>query len=127
MEEHLCRQNEDLHCDVLFTRLIQDWRAYNLSILFYTPLILARMVWLPARNGSFEDKLYYTVLTARGSCAFPWKSIRKVTFFTWTVASGRSSHWITCRRGIFLLLTVAAHVRIVGIGGSPPSSFFLCL
>ena len=45
MEENLCRQNEDLHCDVLFTRSfkIRNWKAYNLSFLFYTPLILARM------------------------------------------------------------------------------------
>ena len=134
MEENLCRQNEDLHCDVLFTRLIQDWELESLQS-FYSLLYSVnisqngedRMVWLPARNGSFKDKLSYKVLTARGSCAFPWKSIRKVTFFTWTVASERSSHWITCRRGIFLLLTVAAHVRIVGIDGSPPSSLFLCL
>lgn len=65
MEEHLCRQNGDLHCDVLFTRLIQDWELESLqsfySILYSTNIGQNgehRMGWLPARNGSFEDKLY---------------------------------------------------------------------
>ena len=99
MAEHLCWQNGIAHWDVLTTsRLgIGEHGSFSAPLLYSTMVGRneeVKLVWLVARSGSIEVKLYYTVLSGRNSHSFPWKSIwkvkipSKVVFFTWTAVKG---------------------------------------
>ena len=51
--------------------------------------------WHPRKDGVFDSRSYYSILSARPGGCFPWKSIwaakapPRVAFFVWTVAWGR--------------------------------------
>ena len=78
-------QNGDIHWDILFTRLVNDWELENLQYfhaLLYSRYIERRggdrMAWRPTRKGSFEVKSYYRVLSDGGIQSFTRRSIWKV-------------------------------------------------
>ena len=76
--EYLCWQNEIVHWVVLFVRSIQDWELANLES-FFSLLYSSKMdgnkedkfVWLAVQSGSFEVKLFYSILSNRGHHPFP--------------------------------------------------------
>ena len=65
-------KNGDMHWDILFTRLVNDWELENLQYfhaLLYSRYIEwrgDRMAWRPIRKGSFEVKSHYRVLSDGG-------------------------------------------------------------
>ena len=87
---------------MLLVRPRQDWELASLESFF--ALLYSskddgneedKVVRVATQSGSFDVKLFYSILSDRGIHPFPWKSIwkvkapTKVAFFTWTTVKGR--------------------------------------
>jgi hypothetical protein len=76
----------------------------ELVLSFYEQLYLTRirngevdrLVWNLSKRRSFEVKTFYIALACQEAVSFPWKGIwrvkapKRVTFFVWTAALGKS-------------------------------------
>ena len=102
MADSMQFQGSSIHWDIVFIRAVKDWEleaVVSFLDLLYTSSItrvgLDSMHWKLSRNGKFEVKSYYKVLTQVDHPPFPWKSIWKVqvptriAFFTWIAALGK--------------------------------------
>ena len=69
-----------------------------------------KMCWKPAKSMVFSVHGYYRVLTLSNDMSFLWKSswnskiMPRVTFFSWTAASGRSLTIENLRKRIIWVL-----------------------
>jgi hypothetical protein len=94
--------SHDVHWEVNFTRLAQDWELESISsfleLLYFVKIQSTekdKMCWKPSWSAGFQVKSFYTHLTSPGLGYFPWKSIWKakvpprVAFFVWTAALGK--------------------------------------
>jgi hypothetical protein len=80
--DYVERSNGVIQWNIVFTRLIHDWKVEVLAS-FYSRLysfklqgnLEDKLWWIPSSKGSFEVSMFYRVLSPHGSIPFPWKCI----------------------------------------------------
>jgi hypothetical protein len=100
--ENVERYNGVVQWNIVFTRLIHDWKVEILGS-FYRCLysfkfrghLEDKLWWIPSSKDSFEVSTFYRVLSSLGSIPFPWKCIwrtkapLRVAFFAWMAAKSK--------------------------------------